>query len=91
MHKLTFLSDTCLVKKRTASRTNGPTDREELLAGTTLGDLDSASSDQRQRLLMNTERLADSSKRLQDSHRVALQTGEQNLLIYLISMLLRPE
>lgn len=30
--------------------------------------------DQRQRLLSGTERLADSSRRLQDSHRVALET-----------------
>uniref|UniRef100_A0A1D1ZIZ3 Vesicle transport v-SNARE 12 n=1 Tax=Anthurium amnicola TaxID=1678845 RepID=A0A1D1ZIZ3_9ARAE len=60
--------------KRASSRVSGPTDREELLAGTNGTDLDSASMDQRARLLTGTERLADSSRRLQDSHRIALET-----------------
>jgi len=60
--------------KRASSRVSGPTDREELLAGTNGTDLDSASMDQRVRLLTGTERLADSSRRLQDSHRIALET-----------------
>ena len=38
-------------------------------------DLDRTSMDQRTRLLSGTERLADSSKRLQDSHRIALEMG----------------
>ncbi|CAG8618049.1 11561_t:CDS:10 [Funneliformis caledonium] len=60
--------------KRASSRASGPTDREELLAGTNGTDLDSASLDQRARLLSGTELLADSSRRLQDSHRIALET-----------------
>ncbi|RIA82023.1 vesicle transport v-SNARE protein N-terminus-domain-containing protein [Glomus cerebriforme] len=60
--------------KRASSRVSGPTDREELLAGANGTDLDSASMDQRARLLTGTERLADSSRRLQDSHRIALET-----------------
>ena len=39
-------------------------------------DLDAASMDQRTRLLNGTDRLADSSRRLQDSHKVALETGQ---------------
>ncbi|CAG8433966.1 12147_t:CDS:2 [Ambispora gerdemannii] len=60
--------------KRASSRINGPTDREELLSGAHGTDLDSASIDQRARLLTGTERLAESSQRLQDSHRIALET-----------------
>ncbi|CAI2177267.1 14593_t:CDS:10 [Funneliformis geosporum] len=60
--------------KRAGSRASGPTDREELLAGANGTDLDSASLDQRARLLSGTELLADSSRRLQDSHKIALET-----------------
>ncbi|ORY05844.1 V-snare-domain-containing protein [Basidiobolus meristosporus CBS 931.73] len=49
-------------------------EREELLLGHTTLDLDSVSMDQRARLLSGTERLSDSSRRLQDSHRLALET-----------------
>jgi vesicle transport through interaction with t-SNAREs protein 1 len=38
-------------------------------------DLDRTSMDQRTRLLSSTEILNDSTKRLQDSHRVALEIG----------------
>ncbi|CAG8477705.1 7051_t:CDS:2, partial [Ambispora leptoticha] len=60
--------------KHASSRISGPTDREELLSGARGTDLDSASTDQRARLLTGTERLAESSQRLQDSHRIALET-----------------
>ena len=39
-------------------------------------DADAAAQDQRQRMLMGTHRLNDAGKRLQDSHRVALETEE---------------
>ena len=58
-----------------ASRAPGPTDREQLLSARNGTDLDSAAVDQRARLLMGTERLTESSLRLQESHRVALETG----------------
>src|SRR6266540_2453333 len=35
--------------------------------------------DQRARLLTGTERLADSSRKLQDSHRIALETGKDHI------------
>jgi len=60
--------------KTASSRASGPTDRELLLAVSNGTDLDSASVDQRARLLAGTERLAESSSRLQDSHRIALET-----------------
>lgn len=37
-------------------------------------DLDASTMDQRQRLLSGTERLGESSRRLEDSHRLALET-----------------
>ncbi|KAF9954803.1 hypothetical protein BGZ72_004270 [Mortierella alpina] len=50
-------------------------DRDELLGGLGAGvDLDTASMDQRTRLLNGTDRLAQSSRTLQDSHRIALET-----------------
>ncbi|CAG8706642.1 27282_t:CDS:2, partial [Dentiscutata erythropus] len=60
--------------KKVSANDSVPTDRDELLAGASATDLDSASLDQRARLLSGTERLADSSKRLQESHRIALET-----------------
>ncbi|KAF9896347.1 hypothetical protein BX616_007644 [Lobosporangium transversale] len=39
-------------------------------------DLDAASMDQRTRLLNGTDRLAESSRRLQDSHKIALETEQ---------------
>lgn len=39
-------------------------------------DLDVATTDQRQRLLAGTNRLNDASKRLAESHRLALETEE---------------
>ncbi|CAG8460741.1 14125_t:CDS:2, partial [Dentiscutata heterogama] len=60
--------------KKVSANDSVPTDRDELLAGASATDLDSASLDQRARLLNGTERLADSSKRLQESHRIALET-----------------
>ncbi|KAI8885913.1 V-snare-domain-containing protein [Backusella circina FSU 941] len=54
-------------------------DREELLGGFNNGDdsqsdFDASTMDQRQRLLSGTERLGQSSRRLEDSHRLALET-----------------
>ncbi|KAG0202493.1 hypothetical protein BGX28_005014 [Mortierella sp. GBA30] len=50
-------------------------DRDELLGGLSGGaDLDAASMDQRTRLLNGTDRLAENSRRLQDSHKIALET-----------------
>lgn len=37
-------------------------------------DFDASTMDQRQRLLSGTERLGQSSRRLEDSHRLALET-----------------
>jgi vesicle transport through interaction with t-SNAREs protein 1 len=54
-------------------------DREELLAGAYNGDsvdVEIQSMDQRARLLAGTNRLNDASKRLADSHRVALETEQ---------------
>ncbi|KAG9301671.1 hypothetical protein G9A89_016742 [Geosiphon pyriformis] len=50
------------------------TERDELLSGATGADFDTAAIDQRARLLTGTERLGESSRRLQDSHRIALET-----------------
>ncbi|GJJ72983.1 vesicle transport through interaction with t-SNAREs 1 [Entomortierella parvispora] len=61
--------------KRAQSTSRSTADRDELLGGIGGGiDLDAASMDQRTRLLNGTDRLADSSRRLQDSHKVALET-----------------
>ncbi|ORY00435.1 V-snare-domain-containing protein [Basidiobolus meristosporus CBS 931.73] len=57
--------------KNSASKSG---EREELLGGHTVLELDSTSMDQRARLLSGTDRLQDSSRRLQDSHRLALET-----------------
>ncbi|KAK3811851.1 MAG: t-SNARE [Benniella sp.] len=62
-----------LKRAQTSSRSNA--DRDELLGGASAGvDLDAASMDQRTRLLNGTNRLAESSRRLQDSHKIALET-----------------
>ncbi|KAG0043391.1 hypothetical protein BGZ83_011462 [Gryganskiella cystojenkinii] len=61
--------------KRAQSTSRSTSDRDELLGGISGGiDLDAASMDQRTRLLNGTDRLAESSRRLQDSHKVALET-----------------
>ncbi|KAF9169749.1 hypothetical protein BGX20_009881 [Mortierella sp. AD010] len=61
--------------KRAQSTSRSTADRDELLGGGSGGiDLDAASMDQRTRLLNGTDRLAESSRRLQDSHKVALET-----------------
>ncbi|KAI9357819.1 t-SNARE [Pilaira anomala] len=55
-------------------------DRDELLGGFGMSnedgqsDYDASTMDQRQRLLSGTERLGQSSRRLEDSHRLALET-----------------
>ncbi|CAM0138344.1 t-SNARE VTI1 [Umbelopsis sp. WA50703] len=58
--------------------TQAPTSnsREELFSGMDTGDadLDASTVDQRSRLLTGTDRLGESSRRLQDSHRLALET-----------------
>ncbi|KAF9581724.1 hypothetical protein BGW38_001155 [Lunasporangiospora selenospora] len=61
--------------KRAQSTSRSTADRDELLGGINGGvDLDAASMDQRTRLLNGTDRLAESSRRLQDSHKIALET-----------------
>ncbi|KAG0039349.1 hypothetical protein BGZ82_008678 [Podila clonocystis] len=61
--------------KRAQSTSRSTSDRDELLGGISGGvDLDAASMDQRTRLLAGTDRLAESSRRLQDSHKIALET-----------------
>ncbi|KAF9960785.1 hypothetical protein BGZ72_005950 [Mortierella alpina] len=61
--------------KRAQSTSRSTADRDELLGGASGGiDLDTASMDQRTRLLNGTDRLAESSRRLQDSHKIALET-----------------
>ncbi|CAO3569157.1 unnamed protein product [Mortierella alpina] len=58
-----------------AQSTRSTSDRDELLGRLNTGvDLDAASMDQRTRLLYGTDRLAQSSRRLQDSHKIALET-----------------
>lgn len=58
--------------------TQAPTSnsREELFSGmdTSDADLDASTVDQRSRLLTGTDRLGESSRKLQDSHRLALET-----------------
>lgn len=56
-------------------------DRDELLGGFSShgddnggNDFDASTMDQRQRLLSGTERLGQSSRRLEESHRLALET-----------------
>ncbi|KAG9067323.1 hypothetical protein KI688_012106 [Linnemannia hyalina] len=61
--------------KRAQTTSRSTSDRDELLGGASGGmDLDAASMDQRTRLLNGTDRLAESSRRLQDSHKIALET-----------------
>ncbi|RKP11225.1 t-SNARE [Piptocephalis cylindrospora] len=57
--------------KRLIARGDGKGNRDELLART---DVDSLSHDQRDRLLGGTQRLQDSSRRLEESNRLALDT-----------------
>ncbi|KAF9941834.1 hypothetical protein BGZ67_003924 [Mortierella alpina] len=58
-----------------AQTTRSTSERDELLGGLGAGvDLDAASMDQRTRLLYGTDKLAQSSKRLQESHKIALET-----------------
>ncbi|KAG0289759.1 hypothetical protein BGZ97_006400 [Linnemannia gamsii] len=61
--------------KRAQTTSRSTSDRDELLGGLSSGsDLDAASMDQRSRLLNGTDRLAESSRRLQDTHKIALET-----------------
>lgn len=61
--------------QKRAQTMRSTSDRDELLGGLGSGvDLDAASMDQRTRLLNGTDRLVQSSRRLQDSHKVALET-----------------
>ncbi|KAI8975173.1 t-SNARE [Mycotypha africana] len=67
--------------RRTTAIIPKNTDRDELLGGMNanddedgLMDYDASTMDQRQRLLSGTERLGQSSRRLEDSHRLALET-----------------
>ncbi|KAG1455608.1 hypothetical protein G6F56_007026 [Rhizopus delemar] len=65
--------------RRTTAIVPKNSDREELLGGIGSGDdlqsdYDASTLDQRQRLLSGTDRLGQSSRRLEDSHRLALET-----------------
>ncbi|KAG0746837.1 hypothetical protein G6F57_008087 [Rhizopus arrhizus] len=65
--------------RRTTAIVPKNSDREELLGGIgssddLQNDYDASTMDQRQRLLSGTERLGQSSRRLEDSHRLALET-----------------
>ncbi|ORZ02982.1 t-SNARE [Syncephalastrum racemosum] len=62
--------------RRATTVTPKTTERDELLGdyGSSQSDLDASTMDQRQRLLSGTERLGESSRRLEDSHRLALET-----------------
>ncbi|KAI7899138.1 t-SNARE [Cokeromyces recurvatus] len=67
--------------RRTTAILPKNSDREQLLGGFNsdnndegLTDYDASTMDQRQRLLSGTERLGQSSRRLEDSHRLALET-----------------
>lgn len=61
--------------KRLAS---GKSERDQLLGGGMDDQLgvDTATMDQRERLLQNTNRLNNTSRRLEESHRVALETEQ---------------
>lgn len=65
--------------RRTTAIVPKNSDRDELLGGfggndDEQNDFDASTMDQRQRLLSGTERLGQSSRRLEDSHRLALET-----------------
>ncbi|KAI9477956.1 MAG: t-SNARE [Benjaminiella poitrasii] len=67
--------------RRTTAILPKNTERDQLLGGFNadsneegLTDYDASTMDQRQRLLSGTERLGQSSRRLEDSHRLALET-----------------
>ncbi|RUS21663.1 t-SNARE [Endogone sp. FLAS-F59071] len=64
--------------KRAATHAPSSAERDELLgrsgANGSTDDLDVSTMDQRARLLSGTDRLAQSSQRLQESHRIALET-----------------
>jgi len=62
-------------KKQARVSVSATADRDELFQGAG-GDLEQASMDQRSRLLQANQRMTDSTKRLQDSHRVALESEE---------------
>ncbi|KAK9759518.1 t-SNARE VTI1, partial [Basidiobolus ranarum] len=72
----TYKAEMNQFKKDLRSAVSNSGEREELLGGHTVLDLDSTSMDQRARLLSGTDRLQDSSRKLQDSHRLALETGK---------------
>ncbi|KAG2188701.1 hypothetical protein INT44_003840 [Umbelopsis vinacea] len=62
--------------RRATTQVPSSSNREELFGGLESGDgdLDASTVDQRSRLLTGTDRLGESSRRLQDSHRLALET-----------------
>ncbi|CAO3678318.1 unnamed protein product [Umbelopsis ramanniana] len=62
--------------RRATAKVPSSSNREELFGGLESGDgdLDASTVDQRSRLLTGTDRLGESSRRLQDSHRLALET-----------------
>ncbi|KAL2915280.1 t-SNARE VTI1 [Polyrhizophydium stewartii] len=63
-----------LQKKSAAAASTS--ERDQLLGNSTVVDLEAASMDQRGRLLQGTERLQNSSRRLEDARRVALETEQ---------------
>ena len=65
-------------QKRNATSANA-SERDQLLGGknnSTIVDFESTNMDQRGRLLQGTERLQNSSRRLEDARRVALETEQ---------------
>jgi vesicle transport through interaction with t-SNAREs protein 1 len=61
-------------------------DRDQLLGGPSpesmAMDYESSRMDQRVRLLNGTETLAKSSKKLEDAHRIAMETGKWSYSFY---------
>ncbi|KAF9932327.1 hypothetical protein FBU30_008434 [Linnemannia zychae] len=67
-------------QKRVQTTSRSTSDRDELLGG--FGgesDLDAATMDQRTRLLNGADRLTESSRRLHNSHKIALETGKASI------------
>ncbi|KAJ1341141.1 hypothetical protein BSLG_004264 [Batrachochytrium salamandrivorans] len=63
-------------KAATGGSVGGVSERDQLLGGSEIVDLEAAGMDQRGRLLQGTERLQNSSRRLEDARRIALETEQ---------------
>jgi len=81
-----FKSDLSKLKKDLA-RVSSNRDRDELLAGGT-SDYDSASMDQRQRLLAANARMDRSTKMLQEAQRIGEETGTCTLRFFFMTSVL---